>query len=119
MATNATAHIFYGVQLSEERALELFGEYSREDMRTLDDLQFSDKVEATGLDFHVFKDAENSEFIGAYLGRELGSTGEICYGSDFTVLEFNAEIAADVKNKLAKIVEITEPVQLYLFTDAY
>ncbi len=118
MATNATAHVFYGVQLSEERALELFGDYSSENMRTLDDLEYSDKVEATGLDFHVFSDAEHSDFLGAYLGRELGSTKEIAEGSDSTVLDFNAEVAADVKNKLAKIVEITEPVQLYLFTDA-
>ncbi|MBI5066095.1 hypothetical protein HZA97_07705 [Candidatus Woesearchaeota archaeon] len=117
MATNATAHVFYGVQLSEERALELFGEYAKEDMRTLDDLEGSEKVQATGLDLHVFSDDEYSDFLGAYLGRELGSTGEIADGSDFTAMEFNADLAAEVKNKLAKL-EIIEPAKLYLFTHA-
>ncbi|MBI4919488.1 hypothetical protein HY837_06145 [archaeon] len=119
MATNATAHVFYGVQLSEERALELFGDMDREDMRTLEDLYYNDSEveEATGLDFHVFHDDEYSDFLGAYLGRELGSTKEISDGSDSCTFDFDEKIKAEVKKKLKKL-DIKESIELYLFTAA-
>ncbi len=119
MATNATAYVFYGVKLSENKALELFGDMDREDMQTLKDLYYNDSEveEATGLDFHVFHSDEYSNFLGAYLGRELGSTKEISDGSDHKLMRFDAKTMTEVNAKLAKL-HITEPVELYLFTDA-